>query len=602
MSKDYMSSPRQASSEQTARRPTRRRVRKACEPCRHRKVKCDGGFPCKVCSGYGYECFYQTGEGVPTVVQSPKLKTGASPIVAGANHQDFNITSQELPDIAGPKRRLYVLSDDPQSLKPLNAHFTRVDSAIAFPRSLGLSLNLNNPPRIHSFAWNAGTRGDTGPPARSKVFEYVSLRDVEALSKTYFSNVHPIFGVIDRESFERKATNCWTNQEVDTGFEAVLCSVIALGSFFSKTGSFAYESEVVEQGRLALDSTFAQPKVLLSVDFVAAWVLRAIYLRATAKPHLSWMASNMAMHTAESVGLHQELNDICQGKTAALQSRVADEAECELRRRVYWVSACLNRLFACHYGRTHIMLQNIGCRYPTAREGDETTEFIDLINRAPLDNPAGSSIFSSAELTESLKKLSESPIKPLPLILLRADMSFCIYRKLRYLGVTLSPARVEIFLSMTRVALAAANVLANEGQQWWSVIGVPFHSLCSLIAIGTIESISLLPEAMETLQRVTSIFSSPHATEALQTGTYLLRGAEAKKRREYDLLQKTVALGSSGATAVSQRSAAGGEVINDVMPSFEWPTDLDLGWSEFLTFTDFDGGDVLTNGFVDAGT
>ncbi|KAK2923430.1 hypothetical protein FoTM2_016954 [Fusarium oxysporum f. sp. vasinfectum] len=36
----------------------RRRVRRACDECRRRKIKCDGKQPCAYCSGYSYECTY----------------------------------------------------------------------------------------------------------------------------------------------------------------------------------------------------------------------------------------------------------------------------------------------------------------------------------------------------------------------------------------------------------------------------------------------------------------------------------------------------------------------------------------------------------------
>ena len=52
----------QAMSDASTTRPhrTRQRSRIACQPCRERKRKCDGGDPCELCRNYGYDCSYRT--------------------------------------------------------------------------------------------------------------------------------------------------------------------------------------------------------------------------------------------------------------------------------------------------------------------------------------------------------------------------------------------------------------------------------------------------------------------------------------------------------------------------------------------------------------
>lgn len=481
-----------------------------------------------------------------------------------------------------PPKQLYVLSEERHSPRTGNTRFTRVDSAIAFPRSLGLSLNADHPPRLGAFAWNTGTRLRDPEVARQTIFEFVSLRDVETLSDTYFTSVHPIFDIISREEFNHQISRSWASQTLDAGFEVVLCGVMALGSLFSTHNTFLHEADVVEQARLTLDRTFAHAKVLLSVDFVVGWILRAIYLRSTNGPHVSWVASSMALHIAESIGLHQEMNEIKTTQRGQIQRRLMSETELETRRKTFWVACSLNHLFSAQYGRTKITLQNIGCRYPTEDSNETAASFVSLLRLLPHLCDATSTIASStiSNLTDGLLRLGEMAIYKLPLLLLRADAIFCIYRKLRYIGVTLSPRQTDVVLSAIRLALDAADTLALRSQPWWSVVGVPFHSVCVLIALNSMESLTLLHHAMETLQNITTVFSSHESREALRTAHYLVKVAEHERRGELECLQRCLNLNTKITNATITPSPSSEEDLE--LPLFEWPTDIDLGFVDLL--------------------
>ena len=231
-----------------------------------------------------------------------------------------------------PRKQLYVLSEERSPLRIGNTSFTRVDSAIAFPRSLGLSLKADDPPKLHAFAWNTGPRTEKPAPPRSHAFEYMTLQDIKTFSDPYFAAINPIFDIINPENFKNRVAQCWATQNVDLGFEVILLGVMALGSL-SSPHVFIHEAEIVEQARLTLDRTFAHAEVLISVDFVAGWILRAIYLRSTTKPHVSWVASCMALHVAESIGLHQEVSEIKVAQKAQFRSYLMSEKESETRRQ-----------------------------------------------------------------------------------------------------------------------------------------------------------------------------------------------------------------------------------------------------------------------------
>ncbi|TVY17515.1 Protein RDR1 [Lachnellula arida] len=575
------------------RKRQRRRIRKACEPCRNRKVKCDGAHPCEVCIGYDYSCVYANSDirtstseqvipvGTPSIDLDTASKPRDQPPQASDSHETINTE---------PQKQLYVLSEERQSPRTGNTRFTRVDSAIAFPRSLGLAVNAEEPPRLQAFAWNTGTRIDNNPVIRQNIFQYITHLNVETLSTVFFTSVNPIFDIIRRDEFNHQFSRCWETQSIDAGFEVVLSGVLALGSLFSPQPAFMHEAELIERARTTLDSTFAHSEVLLSVDFVIGWILRSIYLRCTTKPHVSWVASSMAMHIAESIGLHQEMSEmrITPGKRGGMS-----EEEVEGRRRVFWTADCLNRLFSAQYGRTKIMLQNTTCRYPTTVNDDGKDEFISLIRLMPDLCDVGSPS-SATVLTDGIVRLGRMDISKSPLLLLRADALFCVYRKLRYIGVTLSQKQTEVILSVIRSALEAADSLALQSQQWWTIIGVPFHSVCVLIALNTMESLTLLQKAMETLQNVVGVFNSHVSREALRTAHYLVKVTEKKRRGELECLQRCLNLNAqmSAATPTQTPPLDGAAEL----PSFEWPTDIDLGFFDFLDTSYMDGDTGMAGG------
>ena len=525
-----------------------------------------------MCLGYDYTCVFIDGGVCPAEHDSTRTR----PAVSNHRSELSPASDTGAVDNGEPRKQLYVLSDEPYSSKTSNTRFTRADSAIAFPRSLGVNINAGILPKMQAFAWNTGTRLEHLETNRSNVFQYLTPHDVKTFSTVYFNSVHPVFDLIDQGDFTKRASHCSASQSMDLGFQVVLCGVVALGSLFSPKTICIHEAELVEHARLTLDGTFAQSRALLSVDFVIGWILRAIYLRSTSTPHVSWMASSLAMHIAESIGLHQEMSEI-----KATQGHTMTEAEIETRRRTFWVASSLNRLFSAQYGRTMVALQNVTCRYPAISPSDEGDDFISLLRLLPFlcDATALPTSDSITVLTDGILKLSKQAVKQLPLVLLRADAIFSIYRKLKYIGASLSPSQTEALLSAISTALEAADTLVFQFQQWWTVIGVPFHSVCVLISLNTPESLNLLHKAMETLQNVAAIFSSHRSREALRTAQYLAKAAEAKKRKELESLQRCLNLNATMTTASPERGEEG--AIGDLM-AFEWPTDVDLGFSYFL--------------------
>ncbi len=250
----------------------------------------------------------------------------------------------------------------------LTTKFTSSHSAIAFPRSLGISLGLPDPPRLQSFGWNPGTRPEPFAAPMQTLRDILNLEQVKLYSEIYFNEVHPFFGLLNRDLYFKYATEFWGARKQGTDFEACMCGIVALGSMFSGTVApvLATEALVVEHGRLLLDLTTTYAPASLSRRHIAAWILRALYLRSTTRPHLSWMASCTAVHIAEAIGLHREVN--------VNQTRVVLENEKDCRRRIFWVAVALNQFLSSEYGRTRVTIDNVAVMPLLPGDGEFTAQ------------------------------------------------------------------------------------------------------------------------------------------------------------------------------------------------------------------------------------
>jgi hypothetical protein len=130
---------------------------------------------------------------------------------------------------------------------------------------------------------------------KQRLRDIISLDQLKLYSVIYFNEVHQFFGMLDQELYMAHATDFWAEPKQGTDFEACMCGVFALGSIFHgathpPSPVSPVEAQVVEHGRLLLELSTTYASALLSMKHVIAWVLRAIYLRFTTRPHFSWYA------------------------------------------------------------------------------------------------------------------------------------------------------------------------------------------------------------------------------------------------------------------------------------------------------------------------
>ncbi|KAG0645519.1 Repressor of drug resistance 1 [Hyphodiscus hymeniophilus] len=549
----------------------RQRSSKACQPCRKRKIKCDGKDPCEACVGYGYDCVYI--ERQPHKALSSTL--AGSPIKDDSNINDAVNGPLLEPKVIGPYMATESVVTNPEAegflLRSLKTRFTSAYSAIAWPKALGASLDMPIPPRLQSFAWNPGNRAESKVMPQHSLTSIISQDEMKRYTDVFFNDVNPIFGLVDREIFARKSEELWILHKRGTDFESVTCGMVALGSFFSPDPLPA-EAQVVEHLRLLLDLTVAHAPGWLALNHIQAWILRAIYLRSTTRPHLAWMASNTAVHLAEALGLHR---DLCETQMKQELRRLLEKSEVTMRRRIFWVAMALNQFLAAEYGRARASVELVSCLPPDSKSNELFLQTLAIFQSVPkTQNLLG----RGPELLETLQSAMALPAKAPFLGLLRADACFCTFRMLRSTNSSLSNTQIAALLEVIRVALDATTFLATLRQPWWNIIGTSFHSVCILLSLDTSASLAMIPSALETLKNVSTTYDSHLSREAIYTACALVDGAREKKRKEMNSLDRGIdVVGSILPSPGSGSVFSGGADL-------EWSMNNDLGLSDFLDF------------------
>ncbi|CAD6594436.1 MAG: hypothetical protein ASARMPRED_009438, partial [Alectoria sarmentosa] len=487
--------------------------------------------------------------GIENAVDTPHVVRGGDD-VASAVTADDKATPKVTTNVSvGEKENM-----DHSILDPEKARYFDASSAIAFPRLLGIQFGANKAPRLHSFAWNLGIRSEPVPNTLD-ITQFTSLDDVLIYSNDYFVVVHPAFDFLDQQEFIRRTSLRWKNipTEEALNFDAVICGVVALGYFVSQKTDNGIEATLTSFAKERLESiTLAKPP---TVDLIAAWILRTIYLRATSRPHASWMASNIMMHLIEASGIQRDLSSIALVYPSSISTNV-DQAKSVYRRKVFWIGRAINAMFSYEYSRPRIIINRISCARVDNLVSGATRGYLQMAELIPDNSQTcdeSSDITQTKSMIESLARLTASEV---PLSLFCADLAFAAYRHLRAMrnAVTCTTSTAEPtivhLLSIGSGALKAIHDHLPKSSPpsphsedapsvtpWWSLISIPFHFILILLSLDTPESISQVSRALQTLQAVAAVFNTHLTREAVQNATMLIRLSLNRKERDVKALR-----------------------------------------------------------------
>ena len=486
----------------------RMRARKACEPCRERKRKCDGGNPCSCCVRYEYDCYYfsvrerrgmtaSSHRASPPTVESRIAPSAPPPIHNGHDHSP------------GPNSQL-------QSLE--------ANSGAAFVRKLALGIDPANAPRLHLFAWNLflGARTSNRTPLSLPITEIISRATMEGLMAIYIEKVDPCYSFVDRIIVDQRIQARWNIGTSTDQYDAVLCGIAALGLLFSQRFVTDRELDLVESAKRILErSTDAHP----GVDIVTGWVLRVAYLRMTASPHTAWMASCTLMHTVEAAGIHSaHLSENIPG--IQRESFAAPE----LCRRLFGVARHLNVWMSFDLGRSRVILQNATHAAPSSRPGEFHAEILSLLPWSESLDPGKDVDLVSLKAT--LSSVLERELTMPSTILAHCNLVLCLCRRLRALDYVISGLMLDKILALTAKSMMCAQANLDSGSVWHHTANVPFQVVCILLAFDTPSSIAQLGNAIGVLKNAAQLYQTDAAREACNTACLLV--LLHQKRKEAD--------------------------------------------------------------------
>ena len=480
------------------------RARKACEPCRERKRKCDFNQPCGPCVRFEYVCHYVS-------VRRRRGKDAAS------EHPPA-LASEACPAPTTISEESEICQATDHQLQSLEAN-----SGAAFVRKLALALDPTNAPRLHLFAWNLflGARTLDSRARVRPVVEIISRATMESLATIYLDKVDPCYGFIDHGVLQQHVQSRWDSASIEDPYDAVLCGIVALGFLFSRAHVESIELDAIETARHILEqSTDSRP----SIDIVTGWVLRVAYLRMTASPHAAWMASCTMMHTIEASGIHSTQT------SSTIPVLSTQDVTPELRRRVLGIARHLNIWISFDLARSRVVLPHAESAMPSVRPGDYTIELLNLLPVSErLDPEKNSNIL---DLRTALRDvLTQEHTEP-PSVLAQCNLALLLLRRLRALNFNISGSLLDEVLGLTSKAIRSAQAMLNSGNPWHHVANVPFQVICMLLAIDTPSSIAQLADAVKTLSNLAQIYDTEATKEALNTACLLVHLHQKRKNSD----------------------------------------------------------------------
>ncbi|CAI7661902.1 unnamed protein product [Penicillium viridicatum] len=577
----------------------RKRARKACIPCHQRKRKCDTEYPCGMCTTYGYNCRYAdhevtgiAGGGIQAplqaervgvdggdsianpaaaisrcsdsrsyVAQDPRGADGSSTnsptVVAGATAATTPTTTTPITTPAG-------IFDEHKS------RYVGASAAMAFPHILGLSLGSDSLPKMHSFAYNFGIRPEEASNAHGSLAKLISEDDLGLFSGVYFSVMAPIGDYIDPRIYAQRCRDYYHGSgSTPVVFGAVAAGVAALGSFLSPN-KHPRESKLVEYAKAILEDP-ASIRVL-GVDYIIAGAMRVFYLRATTRPNNAWVASCNIMHLCEAVGLHEEENI---KKMASVAGAAIVGHDADRLRRIFWISWAGHSMLSYEFDRSSVQFGAVTCQPIIPISGSVADQFVQIAQIIPSPNSPFQlecqPLTPGEELFERLKALDKLQVTHPFLIVTKADVAFCFYRRIYQLKIGIPDGITQLIINSGNAAVEAAEQLVNQGFLFWNVIGGVFQYACILLAIDTPAASVHIAAAFKGLENLVKAADTGLTRRALSMARHLLSLNMAKKRKELAQLEAVEA-------SYHSFQAQPEPEANTIVPDMGWGDD----WDQFL--------------------
>ena len=527
-------------------------------------------MPCGTCVRYEYQCEYAPGKRHSTHHMNgdnPPELVHQQPSWPETHDVKPSVIQLQAHPLTAPGARFHHRS----ILDPVKTRFVRANSAIAFPRILGMDMESETIPRLHSLGWCMGIRQEEQDPVFD-ISTIVSWVDMQRLAAVYFAIVKPELGLLEEADFLERAAARYADTNGFNELDPILLMVAALGSFFSPN-PHPKEAECVRMTKTIM--TWRRLSINPSPNTTATWILITIYMRCTGRPHGSWLASSIAMHQAEASGLHKEMQTIAVVYPAA---SAADHRLVKTRRKLFWIARALNIVFSFEYGRSRVNFDVITTKKPAPDVTGHANLFVELADMLPSDfvdrerepDPP-------AALGNALTRIEEMTTESSFMTLLRADMAFAIYRRLWLMSLTDAKDRAESILNIGKAALEASRALLETRTPWWNVLHVPFQFVNVALAVSTPKSLSHITNAMALLQQIADAYPTHMVREANNQAIAMVRMSRLRKEKELEALSALPEV-----PTFDNPPSIGSTSGMTEAPNVDWNMDMPFEWDMFL--------------------
>ncbi|GFF66312.1 protein RDR1 [Aspergillus lentulus] len=537
-----------------------------------------------MCTTYGYNCRYTDDDTTDTMgggVLIPPSAKRVSP--DGENHLTNQARTARSPgsrshmergsreaDGSSTKSSTVVAGTSPGIFDEQKFRHSGASAAMAFPHILSVALGSDSPPKMRSFAYNFGIRPEEASNTHCFLGNLISEKDLGVFSGVYFSILGPIGDVMDPRIYAQRCRDYYHSSGSNAvAFAAVAAGVAALGSFLSPN-RHPRESDLVQYAKAILDDPASMR--LHGIDHIVAWGMRVLYLRATTRPSNAWIASCTQMHLCEAIGLHEEENI---KKMASIAGAAALGHDADRLRRIFWISWAGNNMLSYEYDRSPVHFRAVTCQSIIPVSGSVADQFVQLIQIIPSPNSPfqleSQPPTPSAELLGRLKVLDGLQTTHPFLVVTKADIAFCFYRRLYQLKTHIPEEIIKVVIDSGNAAVEAAEQQANQRRLFWNVIGSVFQYTCILLAIDTPAASAHIGAAFKGLENLVKAADTILTREALSMARHLLSLNMTKKRKELAQLEAVEA-------NYQFLPAQPASETNTAVPDMDWEVD----WDQFF--------------------
>lgn len=335
----------------------RRRVTRACDNCRLKKVKCDGKQPCIHCTVYSYSCTYDRpnirNKNAPAPALATPQSTALLQLIAmnrmpPASTINSNLVlAQNIMNLLFPKMHLNFLEDQPQTFD-----FTRFQKVVGY-------LQQKNPTliNVHDIAelYLDGSTptaspinhieppvGSTGSTDDTLGYELkLMLPPKEIALQLIFTTWHKacvLFRFYHRPSLLEEVDLLYSLDPLhftdrQQKFLPFMYSILACGSLFSKQPHNDSKNETLEDEGFKY---FLEARKLIDITNVGdipsiqTVVMMILYLQCSARLSTCYSYIGIALRSALKEGLHRNLTIFQSSK------RKLDPIEEDTRKRLFY--------------------------------------------------------------------------------------------------------------------------------------------------------------------------------------------------------------------------------------------------------------------------